>query len=230
MNSISKDGEREAFEAWASGNGEFPKAVERAPMSDGYRLMVTETYWSAWMARAALSPKSSMGTEPSGLTPALAYEHCFKAYEMPPQGDQLYMFNLERLKALVLALAAPAVPSIGPEPVGSEVAEIMRLARECAHKRATPANWHALEAAVNRLAAPAVQAEPKWGCPDCHKGPEGCKVGHCAIEPTEPAAQSADAVDASAMQMLWDDQPIEEKEHYRSVIRRAAHPEAKEPK
>lgn len=40
--------------------------------------------------------------------------------------------------------------------------EAKRLARECAQKLATPANWHALDAAIDRLAtpeqAPAVQA------------------------------------------------------------------------
>lgn len=36
---------------------------------------------------------------------ALAYEHCFKASEMPPQGAQLYMFDLDRLGKLCAALA-----------------------------------------------------------------------------------------------------------------------------
>lgn len=45
--------ERAAFEAWASDDGEFPKAVERS--GHGYKLMQTQTYWMAWQARAALA-------------------------------------------------------------------------------------------------------------------------------------------------------------------------------
>lgn len=33
-----------------------------------------------------------------------AHEHCFKAYEMPKQGVQLYMFDAERLKQVITAL------------------------------------------------------------------------------------------------------------------------------
>lgn len=35
------------------------------------------------------------------------------------------------------------------------IEEVMRLAREAAHKRATPANWHGLEAALQALVAQA---------------------------------------------------------------------------
>lgn len=45
--------ERAAFEAWASDDGEFPKAVERS--GHGYKLTQTQTYWMAWQARAALA-------------------------------------------------------------------------------------------------------------------------------------------------------------------------------
>lgn len=37
-----------AFEAWASDNGAWPKAVERD--TSGYRLMQTESSWIAWQA------------------------------------------------------------------------------------------------------------------------------------------------------------------------------------
>lgn len=39
------------------------------------------------------------------LMEKLAYEHCFKAYEMPPKDAQLYMFDAERLAKLVAAAA-----------------------------------------------------------------------------------------------------------------------------
>jgi hypothetical protein len=42
------DPTREAFEAWASDSGEFPKAVQRS--GEGYLLAVTQTYWSSWQA------------------------------------------------------------------------------------------------------------------------------------------------------------------------------------
>lgn len=34
---------------------------------------------------------------------------------------------------------------------------------------------------LERASLPSAGAEPTWECPDCHKWPEGCKVGHCAI-------------------------------------------------
>jgi len=39
---------------------------------------------------------------------ASAYEHCFKASEMATQGEQLYMFDLARIKRLCAALSHPA--------------------------------------------------------------------------------------------------------------------------
>jgi len=42
---------REKFEAWFSGNGEYPKAIERS--GDGYKLMTAVGAWEAWKACAA---------------------------------------------------------------------------------------------------------------------------------------------------------------------------------
>lgn len=44
--------EREAFEAWASDNGQWPKAVARN--GENYLLAITQSYWSAWRAAWAL--------------------------------------------------------------------------------------------------------------------------------------------------------------------------------
>ncbi|HIE1839341.1 TPA: hypothetical protein ACXJW0_002018 [Pseudomonas aeruginosa] len=45
--------ERAAFEYWASDEGLYPKAVERA--GNCYKLAQTQSYWMAWQARAALA-------------------------------------------------------------------------------------------------------------------------------------------------------------------------------
>jgi hypothetical protein len=50
------------------------------------------------------APMSNPQDEREALS-ALAYKHCFKASEMPSQGVQLYMFDLERLDRLCAALA-----------------------------------------------------------------------------------------------------------------------------
>lgn len=44
--------ERAAFEWWASDEGESPRSVERA--GECYKLAQIQSYWMAWMARAAL--------------------------------------------------------------------------------------------------------------------------------------------------------------------------------
>lgn len=43
--------EREAFEAWASDNGEWPQCIERS--GDSYTLMQTKLKWEAWQAARA---------------------------------------------------------------------------------------------------------------------------------------------------------------------------------
>lgn len=43
--------EREAFEAWASDNNEWPQCVERS--GDSYKLMQTKLKWEAWQAARA---------------------------------------------------------------------------------------------------------------------------------------------------------------------------------
>lgn len=48
------DCKRREFEAWASNYGQFPAAVERS--GEGYRLSVTQTYWSAWKVRQGGEP------------------------------------------------------------------------------------------------------------------------------------------------------------------------------
>lgn len=48
--------ERAAFEYWASDEGLYPKAVERA--GNCYKLAQTQSYWMAWQARAALAQPS----------------------------------------------------------------------------------------------------------------------------------------------------------------------------
>ncbi|MGU5162784.1 hypothetical protein [Pseudomonas aeruginosa] len=50
--------ERAAFEYWASDEGLYPKAVERA--GNCYKLAQTQSYWMAWQARAALAQPSLM--------------------------------------------------------------------------------------------------------------------------------------------------------------------------
>lgn len=56
--------ERAAFEYWASDEGLYPKAVERA--GNCYKLAQTQSYWMAWQARAALA-------QPSPVSEALIY-------------------------------------------------------------------------------------------------------------------------------------------------------------
>ncbi|HBN8237175.1 TPA: hypothetical protein L3677_006554, partial [Pseudomonas aeruginosa] len=54
--------ERAAFEYWASDEGLYPKAVERA--GNCYKLAQTQSYWMAWQARAALAqPSPAQGDE-----------------------------------------------------------------------------------------------------------------------------------------------------------------------
>lgn len=48
--------ERAAFEYWASDEGLYPKAVERA--GNCYKLAQTQSYWMAWQARASLAQPS----------------------------------------------------------------------------------------------------------------------------------------------------------------------------
>ncbi|HCT8042327.1 hypothetical protein R4J70_18635 [Pseudomonas aeruginosa] len=55
--------ERAAFEYWASDEGLYPKAVERA--GNCYKLAQTQSYWMAWQARAALAQPSPAQTQPS---------------------------------------------------------------------------------------------------------------------------------------------------------------------
>ena len=43
--------EREAFEAWASDNNEWPQCIERS--GDSYKLMQTKLKWEAWQAARA---------------------------------------------------------------------------------------------------------------------------------------------------------------------------------
>lgn len=69
--------ERAAFEQWASGNGELPRAVARS--GDVYHLMATQTYWLAWKARAALSARKPL----TPLTPA----------QMEKGRDQIFSIN-----------------------------------------------------------------------------------------------------------------------------------------
>jgi hypothetical protein len=52
-------GERQAFEAWASDNGQWPKAIARN--GDNYLLAITQCYWSAWQARASTAAKADAG-------------------------------------------------------------------------------------------------------------------------------------------------------------------------
>lgn len=49
------------------------------------------------------------------------------------------------------------------------IEEVMRLAREAAHKRATPANWHGLEAALQALVAQARDEEAEACEAECGK-------------------------------------------------------------
>ncbi|MFW4762685.1 hypothetical protein [Pseudomonas paraeruginosa] len=53
--------ERAAFEYWASDEGLYPKAVERA--GNCYKLAQTQSYWMAWQARAALAQPSPTHAE-----------------------------------------------------------------------------------------------------------------------------------------------------------------------
>lgn len=39
---------REQFEAWASDNGQFPRAIERS--GEGYRFLATQNNWQVWQA------------------------------------------------------------------------------------------------------------------------------------------------------------------------------------
>lgn len=63
MNTSTPTTEREAFEAWASDDGAWPKAVEKSP-SGSYRLMSTHSSWIAWQSAwvAARQQESSLAT------------------------------------------------------------------------------------------------------------------------------------------------------------------------
>lgn len=39
---------REQFEAWASDNGQFQRAIERS--GEGYRFLATQNNWQVWQA------------------------------------------------------------------------------------------------------------------------------------------------------------------------------------
>lgn len=58
-----------------------------------------------------------------------AYDHCFKAYEMIRQPGRLYTFNVERLVALLAALASPQVAPEGRNVTAKEHATLMGAAR-----------------------------------------------------------------------------------------------------
>ena len=57
---------------------------------------------------------------------ASAYKHCFKASEMAPQGEQLYLFDLARIKRLCAALSHPA-PVAAPAPASEAVAQSIAI-------------------------------------------------------------------------------------------------------
>ncbi|WP_374098626.1 hypothetical protein [Pseudomonas aeruginosa] len=61
--------ERAAFEYWASDEGLYPKAVERA--GNCYKLAQTQSYWMAWQARAALAQPSPAQAEGSPVVGCL---------------------------------------------------------------------------------------------------------------------------------------------------------------
>jgi hypothetical protein len=61
--------------------------------------------WWAWQHRASLGAAQVPSLEDIALR---AHEHCFKAYEMPKEGVQLYMFDAERLKQVLAALSQPS--------------------------------------------------------------------------------------------------------------------------
>lgn len=58
--------EREAFEKWFSGDGKWPKGIERD--KSGYLLMTAATAWDVWQARAALSAPQAAPATGSVLT------------------------------------------------------------------------------------------------------------------------------------------------------------------
>ena len=47
---------REAFEAWASDNGEWPQTIQKFDHG-GYRLMDTAVKWAAWKAATERAAK-----------------------------------------------------------------------------------------------------------------------------------------------------------------------------
>lgn len=69
--------EREAFEAWFSDQGQYPKAIQRR--DDGYLLSTAQSAWDTWQARAAIDAAlAARGAVPAGL-PEIDYEALIKA-------------------------------------------------------------------------------------------------------------------------------------------------------
>lgn len=64
------------------------------------------------------------------------------------------------VRAIESGADAPATAVQPAQDAEPTVQELMRLARECASKNATPANWLGLEAYANRLAQRAPEESP----------------------------------------------------------------------
>lgn len=95
--------EREAFEFWASDEGEHPAAVERSGAC--YLLSITQAYWMAWSARAALAKQASgqdVDLESAAKTLADCMDYPWD--HMPEQGRYKMRNNARR----IIADASPA--------------------------------------------------------------------------------------------------------------------------
>jgi len=90
-------------------------------IDDDARSIARTALVSAIPPESAAEVKADAGAITGGLGEvtdeqirASAYEHCFKASEMATVGEQLYLFDLARIKRLCAALTPPA-PNQGDE-------------------------------------------------------------------------------------------------------------------
>lgn len=105
--------ERAAFEAWATDNGEYPKAVER-DSAGNYRLLKVHTDWIAWQAgRAALA--AAPATPKILLDGSTLYElnsagtNRWSANVQPGHEDDGNRTSAEACRAIAESLAAAPV-------------------------------------------------------------------------------------------------------------------------
>jgi len=90
---------------------------------------------------------------------ASAYKHCFKASEMAPQGEQLYLFDLARIKRLCAALSNPAPVAAPAHPPRVTALDVDNLSQAVGQAEEIDGNLRSIRSRLDALAAPAPASE-----------------------------------------------------------------------